>query len=235
MLLRDAHVEEPVREIAMEPFQTGAHLHGSRHSHHLRIAVSHFPHDGGKNIGPVRLHPLVLRKAGSDIKRLCTVESGRMALCRSITVSLLREDMKDHGSFDPLGFFQRPHHLADVVTVHGAQIGKTHIFKKHARNKQLLEAVLCLPNPADDLLSVDRDAIQGIRHRGLQVQITVRRTETAEIIGHAAHVLGNRHVVVVQNDDKIALQAGGVIHGLVGHSAGEGAVSDDGNHIVIPA
>ena len=105
-----------------------------------------------------------------------------MALCRSITFSLLREDMKDHGSFDSLGFFQRPHHLADVVTVHRAQIGKTHIFKKHARNKQLLEAVLCLPNPADNLLSVDRDAIQGIRHRGLQVQITIRRTETAEII-----------------------------------------------------
>ena len=40
---------------------------------------------------------------------------------------------------------------------------------------------------------------------------------------------------IKERDDKIALQAGGVIHGLVGHSAGEGAVSDDGNHIVIPA
>ena len=52
------------------------------------------------------------------------------------------------------------------------------------------------------------------------------RHDPVEVSGEGAHVLGDGHFVVVQDDDDVALQVPRVVEGLERHAARERAVSD---------
>ena len=57
----------------------------------------------------------------------------------------------------------------------------------------------------------------------------------AEKAGKGARVLGDGHLVVVENDDEAVAHASGLIQCLQRHAAGEGAVADDGHHMFLAA
>ncbi len=45
--------------------------------------------------------------------------------------------------------------------------------------------------------------------------------------------MGNRHLIVIEHDNKIRRKLGGIVHGLKGHTAGQRPVSNDGDHLVV--
>ena len=53
-----------------------------------------------------------------------------------------------HGVFPALRLPDHPHQSGRIVSVHGAQIGDPHILEHHARDHQLLQAVLARRMPA---------------------------------------------------------------------------------------
>ena len=63
----------------------------------------------------------------------------------------------------------------------------------------------------------------------------VRRTMRAEVLADGADVGRDRHPVVVEHDDDVAVGVPGVVHPLVGEPAGERAVADDGDDLVVLA
>ena len=53
------------------------------------------------------------------------------------------------------------------------------------------------------------------------------------MLGHAAHVGGDGHAVVVEDDQQLLSAAAGGGQALIGQPAGEGAVSDEGQHLIV--
>ncbi len=56
-----------------------------------------------------------------------------------------------------------------------------------------------------------------------------------EVIRNRADARRDRHLVVVQNDDKAFLQVSGVVEAFQCHSRRDGAIANDGNHVKILA
>lgn len=54
------------------------------------------------------------------------------------------------------------------------------------------------------------------------------REDPCQIVGQTTDVRGNRHFVVVQDDQHVGAQMAGVIERFVGHACRHGAIADDG-------
>src|SRR5207253_11405902 len=54
-----------------------------------------------------------------------------------------------------------------------------------------------------------------------------------QVLGERAHVGGDGHLVVVEDDDEAAVGVAGVVEGLEGHAAGHRAVADHGHDVVV--
>ena len=232
MLLRDPHVKKPVRIGVAEPLQPGAVRHGGRDGHDPVVALPQLHHHRGKNIGVVGLHFFLQRHAGLHVKGLRPVKTGRMLFRGRIALALFGEHMDEHGVFPALRLPDHPHQSGRIVSVHGAQIGDPHILEHHARDHQLLQAVLGPADARHHRLPVP-GITDGVVNAVLHVQIGVGSADVVQIFGNAPHIFRNGHVVVVQDDDEIGLQPGGVVQRLIGHPAGQGAVPDHGNHRII--
>ena len=59
--------------------------------------------------------------------------------------------------------------------------------------------------------------------------------QAGQIGAHAAHRRGDRHVVVVEDDDQLLGGVGGVVHRLIGHAGAHRAVADHGDDVVVLA
>ena len=58
------------------------------------------------------------------------------------------------------------------------------------------------------------------------MNISVGSADIVEVTRQAAHVSGNRHAVVIENDDQVGCQMRNIIEGLIGKSACHRAVAD---------
>ena len=224
MLLGDSHIEEPVWKTICKAFQPCSLLHRRGNRHDIRIPFSHLDHNRGKNIRP-GYGPSALRDSGRYVKRAGPVKSGRMPDSRSVAMPLFGLHMHDHRTVNPLCVLKETNHRGYIMTVHRPEIGKSHILKKHSRNDKLLDAVLRLPDPLDHFISAMK-LLKLSGHLFLQICVRVRRPERREIIMHSSHISGNRHVVVIQNNNKIRLQLRGIVKRLIGHAAGQRPVTD---------
>ena len=59
----------------------------------------------------------------------------------------------------------------------------------------------------------------------------LRRCDAGKILRQRADRRRDRHIVIVQNDDKALVHGAGVVHGLVGHACAHRSVADDGDHM----
>ena len=68
-----------------------------------------------------------------------------------------------------------------------------------------------------------------------QAQIGPPGNPAGQIGAHGADRRGDRHVVVVEDDDQPGVHAAGIVHGLIGHAGGHGAIADDADDVVVAA
>ena len=160
VLLRDPHIEKALRESSRKPRKPRSVRHGRSDRDHLLVFLPDICQHLGKHICVGILLFLHLRLSCADLKGACSVEPGRILLRRRISLSLLRDDMDEHRVVHPLRLSQRPHELADIMSVHRPEISDVHVFKKHARDKELFDPALCpshlvhdAVSPAGDLLT----------------------------------------------------------------------------------
>ena len=59
-----------------------------------------------------------------------------------------------------------------------------------------------------------------------QLYIAVGGTDTAQILGKSADILGNRHVVIIEDDDQVGIQTGHIVQRLIGKAPRHRTVSD---------
>ena len=141
--------------------------------------------------------------------------------------------MDQDRAIQPSGFLQNTHHGRNIVAIHRPQIGNVHLLENHAGNHELFDAAL---GPADAVHQMGTDTGDLGERLGdilLEIVVAGRRPQITEGQRDAAGVFGDRHVVVIENDNEIALQPGGVVQRLEGHTAGQGAVPDHGDHVEV--
>ena len=169
-----------------------------------------------------------------NVKGLRAVESGRMALCRGKSPALLGEHMHQNWPLHPLGRIENSGHGTDVMTVHRPKISNAHVFKKHAGDHQLLKTAFGPAKGVDSALS-PFGAVESIVYSLLQVQIAGGSADIIQILGHASHIFGDGHVVVIEHNDKVGLQFGGIVQRLICHAPCEGSIPYDRDYGILPS
>ena len=197
VLLRNAHVKKPFREHISKALQPGTRGHGRSHRHHLGLPVPEFSHNCGENICVGGFPSLAGGNPRVDLEGGGSVEPGRMPHGGPVTLALLGEHMYQNRPFHALGILKNLYHLAHIVAVHGPQIGDPHVLKEHARNHQLLQAVLGLAQSIYHLFPHIGNLAQGPGDSHLQIRVGLGGPQVIQVAGKPAHVGGYGHVVVI--------------------------------------
>ena len=232
MLFRYSHIKETFRIHISEALQPGPVRHRCRDRHHMFMALSKLYHTGRKNILIIGLFSSVLRQACLNVKWFGTVEPCRVPLCRFISLPLFRQHMDQNSPFDPPRLAEYIQKLRDIVPVHRSQISNAHIFKKHPGDQKLLDAALGLLQLIGQM-DAARDPVQRLLHTALKACVHFIGPKAVQILRHASYIFRNRHMVVIQDDDKILLKPGSIVERFVRHTSGQRTVTDDRDDVFI--
>ena len=153
-----------------------------------------------------------------------------MMLRRKIPLSLVGNDMHHDRLADVLRLFDGCPHGICVHPVNGAQIRDAQILEQHTGKEDGFDLIL---GSADLLHNLRILVAQGIVHLIAKIQIRIRGADSLQILGHSSHVLGNRTVIVVENDDKIRIQPGRIVQAFIGKTSCQRTVSDHGYHRIM--
>ncbi|GAA3294298.1 hypothetical protein GCM10020295_18450 [Streptomyces cinereospinus] len=102
------------------------------------------------------------------------------------------------------------------------------------RRDEVLQALLGAVQGVVERTADDRGALQHLLGARQEALVAVRGAQRGEVVGETADGGGVGALVVVDDDDQGAvLGVGDVVQRLPGHAAGEGAVADHGDHVVV--
>ena len=87
----------------------------------------------------------------------------------------------------------------------------------------------------DVVAVVDIQVVQTHRFEEVILGSSVSAAQLSELVVHAAVVLGDGHLVVVEDDDKVAVQLAGNVQTLKRLAAGHGAVADNCDDVLLAA
>ena len=159
---------------------------------------------------------------------------GRIVFCRGVALALARADVQQHGHVQFLGGLKMLFQLKNVVPVDGAYVVELEGLEQNARSEERLEADLALADDVHDGFTLGQ-AGEHARHMLLDVHDRAVGEVAAEKAGKRARILGNGHLVVVQDDDEPFAHAARLVQRFQRHAAGKGAVADDGHHMFLSA
>ena len=122
----------------------------------------------------------------------------------------------------------------DVVAVDRADVLQAQVLEHALRGDEVLEALLGAVQGLVERLADDRRALQEVLAAGQEALVAVGGAQGGEVVGEAADGGGVGALVVVDDDDERAVLGGGdVVQRLPGHAAGQRAVADDGDDVVV--
>ena len=116
--------------------------------------------------------------------------------------------------------------LADIVAVDRPVIVEAKLLEEHPADKPGLDGVFDLVQEAIHRVADDRHADDHLLDFGLDARIKRVGANAVERIGQAAHAGADRHLVVVEHDDELLLQAAGMAEGLQDDTGAKGPVAD---------
>ena len=233
VLLGDADIEGAVRELGPELVQPGTAGHGRRHRDHLGVALGVRDQRLGEDVLIVgRLRRALLLLAGDDVELGDAVILVLRGLGRRVALALLRHAVNQHRAF-PIAVahvLQDRQQMLEVVAVDGADIEEAQLFEERAAGEEAARILFC---PLGRLLDRPREAASQIARQLTHRLIGLGGEQARQIGAHRTDRRGDRHVVVVQDDDQPRMHGTGVVHRLVGHAGGHGAVADHADNVVV--
>uniref|UniRef100_A0A0A9DP90 Uncharacterized protein n=1 Tax=Arundo donax TaxID=35708 RepID=A0A0A9DP90_ARUDO len=246
VLLRDAHVEAPLREPLLEVVEPRAAAHGGVDRHHLVVHLR-LP---DQRLGEVlrvqqrrglRLELLPCRRVEPDH----AVHPVRRRLRRRVTLPLLCHDVDQHRPRrrHRLHLLEDGDEVVDAVAVDGADVVEPELLEERgSRGADHAARVIVhlggdLVRGAADLLGDGLCGLSEAAELGAGLELGERPAERADGLGGAVHGGGGEGhlLVVVEDHDHVGVEVAGVVHSLVRLAGGHGAVADDGDDVVLAA
>ncbi len=118
---------------------------------------------------------------------------------------------------------QHRQELVHVVPVDRADIAESQLLEERAAEGEALHQILGALRPLLERAGQERHRALG---RGLEILERRAGVEAAEIARHGAGRGRDRHLVVVEDHDQSLAEVACVVHRLIGHAGGHGAVAD---------
>ncbi len=151
---------------------------------------------------------------------------------RAVPLTLLGDDMDQHRTGCAVAHHaQHRQQLLKIMPINGAKIAKAQLLKHRAANGHMFQH---LPRTLCPFLKWTRQK----RHRpfgcGLKLLEGRAGVELAEIGRQGTHRRGNRHFIVIENDNHAFFQIARIVHRLKGHAGTHGPVTNHGNGITNP-
>ncbi len=154
-------------------------------------------------------------------------------LGRLVALALLGDDVDEDRPFRRVAHvLQHRQEVLEIVPVDRADIVEAELLEQRAAGD---EAARVLDPAGDGAVHRLRQVRGQLLAAPAHVHVGAPGDETGEIGAHAADGRGDRHVVVVEDDDQPLAHAAGIVHRLVGHAGRHRAVADDGDHVVVAA
>ena len=147
----------------------------------------------------------------------------RIRLGRCISFAFAGDDVKQLRPAQLFDVPQRRDERLDVVAIDGSDVIEAHLLEQSAGQHHPLQMFLRAARKLPDGRHLPQHLLAALA----QMRIHAPRQRSREIIRQGAHVLRNRHVVVIQDDQQIRRQRAGMIEGLKGHAGGQRAIPDD--------
>ena len=182
-------------------------------------------------VDPVRggVEPVVrvgLRRDG-DRRQRGAVERDLVLLRRAVALPLLGADVDDHGTREreraPEGLLEQ----APVVPGHHADVGDPEVLEQLARlgerDHRLAEAARQL----EDARADDRDVLGHAVVGGLALLPRGRELDLGQVLRQRPDRRADRHLVVVEHDQQLALPMADVVEGLEREARQQRRVADD--------
>ncbi|GJD98052.1 hypothetical protein OCOJLMKI_5291 [Methylobacterium iners] len=226
VLLGDADVEGAGRVGTPEQVDAGAAGHGGCDRHHLGIGIRRLDQ-------ALAEHPRVGRgvglglglDAGDHVELDHAVVAVGAGFRRCVALALLGDDVQqDRALVGVPHVAQHRQQVVEVVPVDRADIVEAHLLEHRARAHD---------QAAGELLGLGRALVEGLGQKLAQLlgglaqrAVGAARGQPGEVGRHGAHRGGDRHVVVVEDDDEARVLRAGIVHGLVGHARRHRAVAD---------
>ena len=108
------------------------------------------------------------------------------------------------------------------MTVDRADVVEAHLLEHRARQHHALHVLLGAAREFPHGRHAPEDLLAALA----QCRIRLARQDAREVIGQRTDVLGDRHVVVVQDDEHVDVERAGVIQRLEGLAGAHRAVAD---------
>ena len=154
------------------------------------------------------------------------VELAGVFLGRFQAFALLGDNVQEHRGILLPQVRQRVGQHIHIMAVDGPDVLEAHLLKHRGFVNAAANQLLATLQHLDHGATGHRDALQRCFHMGLDVGVFWVGAQLGQIICHLADIFGNRHLIVIQNDNKI-VQLADIVHALVDHAAGESAIAHD--------
>ena len=119
-----------------------------------------------------------------------------------------------------------------VMPVHRSEIDKAHILKDRGLDDIVAHSVFGVFQLDRKHITNGRCLADDALDLPLCADIVGAAADARQIFCNRTDILGDRLVVVVQNDNQIGLGLSCVVESLIDHAAGHGAVSDDSDGVM---
>ena len=156
---------------------------------------------------------------------------GRLGRC--VAFSLLRAHVHEERTVVGVAdIFQHRQQLFEIVTVDDADVVEPELLEQSAAGDETTGELF---RERGFLLEELRQVIGKLLSEAAQRHVHRARQQPREIVRHRADGRGDRHLVVVQDDDEAPVHRAGVVHGLVSHAGRHCAVADHADHVMFLA
>ena len=112
------------------------------------------------------------------------------------------------------------------MTVDGADVVESHLLEQGRRADHALDVLLGAPGQLQRARQVREHALAVLAHH----RVRLADQNACQIARHAADVLGDRHLVVVENHQHVGIDMAGMRQRLECHARAQGAIADDRTH-----
>jgi len=235
MLFRDGDVEVAVGIFPAEAHQAGAFAHRRRDAQQLRFGGGHVAQPVAEDIGVGRL----LRAALADqallgIERAHRVVTDLVALGQLVALALGGQDVEQLRTLEGLQRLQCAHERLDIVAVDRSGVVEAHLFEQGGRHEHALPVLFPSAHEAGRrLLLVAEQLLAAFAQRVERAAAA----QPAQHLGQTADVLGDRHLVVVEDHQQVGFgfHAAGMVERFERHAGRHRAVADHRHHLAVVA
>ena len=233
MLFGDAHIKKALGVGFRKGIQAGSRCHSGGHGTNFLILcgqTAQFFSKNGRKIGLFLCKGL----SGDAVKGRHAVEVGRRLLGGQKAPALLGLEMYHHRLVQLFGLLQQVTDRRRIVAVGRAEILKPHQLKQGLLEQCRAQLALAGRNHPDQPLAAGTFC-QCRLGFFLHVEIPGLDTDGRQPLCQRTHIGADGHIVVIEHHDQRQTGLSGIVHGLIGHTAGERTVTDDADGAGIAA